>query len=60
MNSWVVGLVLAVVVVTVASEVSPEATNWVLFLVIVGIVLSRWSTVRTVFGPILALTARAR
>ena len=38
---WLLALVVAVGFVLVAAEVSPEAVNWILLLVIVGMFLAR-------------------
>jgi len=45
-GTWLLALVVAVGVVLLVSEVSPEAVNWILLLVVVGMFLSRWQDLK--------------
>ena len=49
-TTWFLGIVVAVGVILVASEVSPEATNALLILVLIGIVLTRWAQIAPLVG----------
>ena len=39
---WFFGLIMVFGVVLIAGKVSPQVTNGILLLILVGIVLSRW------------------
>ena len=39
---WFFGLIMAFGVVFIAGKISPEATNAILLLILIGIILSRW------------------
>jgi len=43
--TWVLAFVIALGVVFVAAEISPSVTNWLLLLIIVGVVLGRWNQI---------------
>jgi len=49
-GAWFIGLIVAIGVVLVASEVMPEAVNALLLLIIVGVVLSRWNQIAPLAG----------
>jgi len=46
--------VVAVGVILLFAEVSPTAVNWILLLILVGMILSRWKEI----GPLFALVER--
>ena len=39
---WFIGLVMAIGVIFIAAQISHEFTNAILFLILVGIILSAW------------------
>ena len=39
---WFFGLIMAFGVVLIAGKISPEITNGILLLILVGIILTRW------------------
>jgi hypothetical protein len=54
-GEWFLALILAIGFVLLASEVSPVAINALLVLVLVGMVLSRWSEI----APLVGLATKA-
>lgn len=44
-GEWFLALVLAIGIVLVVAEVSPTAINVLLVLILMGMVLSRWSEI---------------
>jgi len=44
-GTFLVGLTFAVIVVLLMSEAAPELANWILLLLIVGVLLAGWPKV---------------
>lgn len=49
-GEWFLALVLAIGIVLVVAEVSPTAINVLLVLILMGMVLSRWSEISKIIG----------
>jgi len=49
-GAWFVGLIIALGVVMIAGKISPEITNAVLLLILIGIILSRWVQIAPLAG----------
>ena len=51
-GNWFFGLIMAFGVILIAGKISPQITNGILVLILIGIVLSRWVEIAPLAGLI--------